>query len=125
MTRRVIFKPAAEAEMEQAHAWYEQRKAGLGDEFLRCMDACIASMQRNPELYPVVHNQIRMALVKRFPYLVFYTVGSKSNHGILRISRRQSFQEGQPVHMCNWHETQRSNMSRRHHHRESPMPCNL
>ena len=73
MTRRVIFKPDAEAEMEQAHAWYEQRKAGLGDEFLRCVDACIASMQRNPGLYPVVHNQIRMALVRRFPYLVFYT----------------------------------------------------
>jgi hypothetical protein len=35
MTRRVIFKPAAVAEMEQAHAWYEQREAGLGDEFLR------------------------------------------------------------------------------------------
>jgi hypothetical protein len=34
MTRRVILKPAAEAEMEQAHAWYEQRKAGLGHEFL-------------------------------------------------------------------------------------------
>ena len=28
MTRRVIFKPAAVAEMEQAHAWYEQREAG-------------------------------------------------------------------------------------------------
>jgi hypothetical protein len=32
MTRRVIFKPAAVAEMVQAHAWYEQREAGLGDE---------------------------------------------------------------------------------------------
>ena len=73
MTRRVIFKPAAEAEMEQAHAWYEQRKAGLGDEFLRCVDACIASLQRNPEAYPVAHKQVRMALVRRFPYLVFYT----------------------------------------------------
>jgi toxin ParE1/3/4 len=49
MTRRVIFKPAAVAEMEQAHAWYEQREAGLGDEFLQCVDACIALLQRNPE----------------------------------------------------------------------------
>lgn len=51
MTLRVIFKPDAEAEIEQAHAWYEQRTAGLGDEFLRCVDACIASVQRNPELF--------------------------------------------------------------------------
>lgn len=73
MTRRAIFKPAAEAEMEEAHAWYEQREAGLGNEFLRCMDACIASLQRNPEAYPVVHKQVRMALVRRFPSLVFDT----------------------------------------------------
>jgi plasmid stabilization system protein ParE len=72
MTRRVILKPAAEAEMEQAHAWYEQRKAGLGHEFLRCDDGCIASLQRNPEVYPVAHKHVRMALVRRFPYL-FYT----------------------------------------------------
>ena len=72
MTLRVIFKPAAETEMEQAHAWYEQLQTGLGDEFLRCVDACIASLQRNPELYPVVHKHVRMALVRRFPYLVFY-----------------------------------------------------
>jgi len=47
MTRPVIFKPAAVAEMLQAHDWYEQREAGLGDEFLRCVDACIALLQRN------------------------------------------------------------------------------
>ncbi len=34
MIGRVIFKPAAEAEMEQAQAWYEDREAGLGGEFL-------------------------------------------------------------------------------------------
>ena len=73
MTRPVIFKPAAVAEMLQAHDWYEQREAGLGDEFLRCVDACIALLQRNPEAYPVMHKQVRMALVRRFPYLVFYT----------------------------------------------------
>lgn len=73
MTRPVIFKLAAVAEMVQAHDWYEQREAGLGDEFLRCVDACIALLQRNPEAYSVVHKQVRMALVRRFPYLIFYT----------------------------------------------------
>jgi hypothetical protein len=65
MTRPVIVKPAAVAEMLQAHDWYEQREAGLGDEFLRCVDACIALLQRNPEAYPVVHKQVRMALNRK------------------------------------------------------------
>ncbi len=72
MTLPVIFKPTAEVEMVEAYAWYEQRQPGLGDELLRCVDACIASLQRNPEAYPLAHKQIRMALVRRFPYLVFY-----------------------------------------------------
>jgi hypothetical protein len=52
MTRRVILKPAAEAEMEQAHAWYEQRKAGLGHEFL---DASMAASLR----YSAIPKRIR------------------------------------------------------------------
>jgi len=59
--------------MEEAYVWYEERQAGLGAEFLRCVDACMASIRSNPETYPVVHNEIRMALVRRFPYLLFYT----------------------------------------------------
>jgi len=60
--RRAVFKPAAEAELLDAHSWYEQRQAGLGGEFLRCVDACLASLRRNPESHPMVHKQVRMAL---------------------------------------------------------------
>ena len=73
MPPRVLFKPAAEAELEQARAWYEERKEGLGGEFVRCVDAAMISLQRNPESYPVVYKQVRMVLVNRFPYQIFYT----------------------------------------------------
>jgi len=72
MTRRVIIRPAAEAELAEAFQWYEKQQRGLGLDFLRCVDACIANIGRNPQTYAKVHGGIRRALVRRFPYGVFY-----------------------------------------------------
>lgn len=48
------------------------RQIGLGDEFLRCVDACIEITRRSPEMYPVIYEHYRRALVRRFPYVTFY-----------------------------------------------------
>jgi plasmid stabilization system protein ParE len=46
----------------------------LGLEFLRCLEATVVSIQRNPLMYPAVFAEYRRALVRRFPYAVFYEV---------------------------------------------------
>ena len=69
---RLIIRPEAEDELLEAIDWYEARSPGLGSEFLRCVDACFQRILRNPEMYPVVHRDSRMGLVRRFPYLVIY-----------------------------------------------------
>jgi hypothetical protein len=38
MIARVIVRPAAEADLQEAYAWYEERESGLGAEFVRCVD---------------------------------------------------------------------------------------
>ena len=72
MSRRLIIRPEAEAELAEAYRWYETHRPGLGEDFLLCVDARLASIQRNPALYPTVHKKVRRALVRRFPYGVFY-----------------------------------------------------
>ncbi|MGI0490880.1 type II toxin-antitoxin system RelE/ParE family toxin [Alkalinema pantanalense CENA528] len=52
--------------------WYEDQELGLGEEFLRCVDACVQFIQRNPEMYPIAHESYRRAIARRFPYVVFY-----------------------------------------------------
>jgi plasmid stabilization system protein ParE len=44
----------------------------LGEEFLSCVDARIQAICRMPEMHEVVHENYRRALVRRFPYAVFY-----------------------------------------------------
>ena len=70
--RRLIVLAAAEAETISAYDWYEAQSVGLGAEFLRAVDAVLASIQRTPALYPVVRGHTRRALLRRFPYGVFF-----------------------------------------------------
>jgi plasmid stabilization system protein ParE len=37
-------------------------------------DACLAAVGRNPQAFPVVHEQVRRALLRKFPYVLFYLV---------------------------------------------------
>ena len=74
MIRELIVRPEAEAELAEASSWYEERFPGLGAEFLLCMDAAFIAIVRNPEMYPIVSKDIRRALVRRFPYAVFFVL---------------------------------------------------
>jgi len=74
MKRAVTIRPEAEAEIEEAYRWYEERSEGLGNDFLLCVEEMIAKIQRTPKMYPLVHKEIHRALIRRFPYGIFYLV---------------------------------------------------
>src|SRR6266567_6683125 len=50
--------------------WYESRRAGLGEEFLSSVDACIERIRREPMIYSIVHEAYCRALIRRFPYAI-------------------------------------------------------
>jgi toxin ParE1/3/4 len=70
----VLFRPNAATELTEAWDWYEARREGLGDEFATCIEAAIAQAARTPDVNPRVHGEVRRALVRRFPYGVFYLI---------------------------------------------------
>lgn len=72
MDAELIIAPEAQLDVDEAYTWYEDRGPGLGEEFLGCVDACIHTICRMPELYAKVHEDYRRALVRRFPYAIFY-----------------------------------------------------
>lgn len=78
MIRRIIFKPEAEVDLAEAHDWYEERDFGLGAEFIRAVTACLEQIQRQPEIYPVTHKNVRQGVMRRFPYSVFYFVSGET-----------------------------------------------
>lgn len=72
--RPLHVRPLAAADVDAAFDWYEAQAEGLGHEFLRAVDACYAMIERWPEAFPVVYKRYRRALLRRFPYLVYYNV---------------------------------------------------
>ena len=69
--------PAAEADVKGVFAWYSDRGHELGDQFRFALDQCLEAIERNPLAYAVVHRDIRRALLRRFPYCVFYIVSDQ------------------------------------------------
>ena len=74
MIRSLILRPAAEEDVAAAYHWYEERSPGLGSEFLRAVEAGLAAVERNPEAYPELYKHARRALLRRFPYALFYVI---------------------------------------------------
>jgi plasmid stabilization system protein ParE len=74
VTLPVRVRRRAELDLGDAYAWYESRADGLGEAFLRAVDACFARIARDPEVYAVQHDRVRRARLHRFPYGVYYTI---------------------------------------------------
>ncbi len=59
MNYRLIIRPEAEFDLEDAFAWYESQETGLGSEFVRAIDNCISTIGRNPLAYRLIYQQAR------------------------------------------------------------------
>jgi plasmid stabilization system protein ParE len=73
--------PAAEEEARQAAQWYEERRVGLGLEFLAAVDAALQRIRDDPLQFPTLETlpdepSVRRFLLKRFPYAIVYEVVS-------------------------------------------------
>ena len=81
---RLKIHPDAEEELFQGSVWYDDRRVGLGDEFLahvyRWFDVVLESPGTWP-LWPSTPREltppIRRIVVDRFPYLIAYQVFSE------------------------------------------------
>jgi plasmid stabilization system protein ParE len=76
MSLPLVLRRAARKEFDAAADWYEQRRSGLGPQFIAEVERIFDRVVDNPEFYPLVHRDIREALVRRFPYVVYYRVES-------------------------------------------------
>ena len=74
MSFSVRIRPAAAADIEDACKWYEARRPGLGDEFLQSVSAILDTIIQQPERFPIVHRDLRRALLHRFPYGIFFRI---------------------------------------------------
>lgn len=61
-------------ELIDAQDWYETEASGQGPRFREAIDALIERMGAHPRQFPVVFKNVRRALLRRFPYALFFAV---------------------------------------------------
>jgi toxin ParE1/3/4 len=70
----IIVGRLAAIEVAEAHAWYEAKQPGLGAVLLDEIDAAFKRIENGPLRYAVVLADGRRALVRRFPYAIYFRV---------------------------------------------------
>ena len=67
----MIIRPEAEADLVNVRDWYERQREGLGAAFLLCVEEVLDRIDRTPEIYAMVYQDVRRAFTRRFPYAVY------------------------------------------------------
>lgn len=78
MTRRLHLWDEADLDVLDAVAWYEGQRAGLGAELLIELDAVMQRIVQTPLQFPEIRENVRRALLHRFPYSVYFKVGDET-----------------------------------------------
>ena len=76
MNWRVVVRPEVRADLDEAAAWYDSRRAGLGREFVAAVVKILPALADNPYLNSRRHRtlHIRWRYPERFPYRIIYRV---------------------------------------------------
>jgi toxin ParE1/3/4 len=72
VTRRVNLSIEAFAQVAEAFLWYQGQRPNLGWEFDSDLTAVFEMLRQLPEAAPQVHRGLRRALLRKFPYAVYY-----------------------------------------------------
>lgn len=80
MSRALIVEPGAQVDIEGGYGWYEERQSGLGRRFVEELDTTFERLVENPTSYQEVFPEVRRAVTRTFPYLVFFTHDALAVH---------------------------------------------
>ena len=89
MDRRLIIRPLAEADLEDAAQWYEEERAGLAGRFLSDVDETFVRIRERPLQFPEISSDVRRALLHTFPYAVYFRASKEAVIvlGVLHLRR--------------------------------------
>lgn len=72
MQRSLSLSSDAKADLQHAYSYYESERSGLGTQFLDSVSSRFDSISDFPESFPIVYQDVRESLVKRFPFAIYF-----------------------------------------------------
>ena len=75
----------ARAELLEAAFWYDDQQPALGNEFLYEAEAIFSRLAAYPLQFPISYKNLRRALLKRFPYAVYFELDSDKGITVIAV----------------------------------------
>jgi toxin ParE1/3/4 len=70
----VTHRPETELDLREAANWYNDKRDGLGDEFLSAFWSRIADIVERPLSFGISSKNVRACSLSRFPYVIYFKV---------------------------------------------------
>lgn len=70
--KSVFFHRAAKEELLISRDYYDELVFGLGKSFVIEVERCLNIIKSNPLAYPIVRQNIRKAVIMKFPFSILY-----------------------------------------------------
>lgn len=78
--------PRAVADITEAYFYFEQKRQGLGDQFLSRIEEVFSRISETPEIYATISETgIRKARLRQFPFVVGYLVEDEETILVLGV----------------------------------------
>lgn len=74
---QIRFQPEAEVELAEARLWYSLQRQGLDVALIKRVDQALSAIVATPESYPIVYRNLRRAVLRQFPFAIFYEVNAR------------------------------------------------
>ena len=69
---KIYFTLLSQKEYQEAVYYYDDQNVIVGDEFITEVEEAIKLIVSFPSAWPLVHEQLRRYVLKRFPYIILY-----------------------------------------------------
>ena len=92
MNYMLIFTNESQDDLRNGFLWYEEKRVGLGVDFMLAIEATLRVIERNPFTYskaPTNMPNIRRAIIFKFSYSIFYSVIDQSVVILAVVSSKQ------------------------------------
>jgi hypothetical protein len=74
MKLKVSVHERAEFELNDTTVFLENERQGLGHRFLSAVEAAVEQIQQHPLASPIIMEDIRCKVLRRFPYSIMFSV---------------------------------------------------
>lgn len=83
MAFTLVIDPRAIRDVQEAIDYYDGQQAGLGERFEAALSKHLLTLEKNP-LFRIRYDDVRCLPVKKFPFMVHFTVDEQNSQVTVR-----------------------------------------